>query len=245
MLDVLKPLKIDRLKDGCVEQLEALILSGQIGVKQKLPPERDLARKLGVSRPVVHDALVDLAAKGLISLIPRVGAVVNDFRTHGSLALLTSLLNYRGGKLSPQLLDSLLAMRLLFETETARLAAIHRTDEQINELWEIHIKINNADPMDEARLTRLDFEYHHQIAMASANLTYPMFLNSFKTVYIHLSGIFFQDHQVVPLVINFHEDLIRAIENKNEPLAADIMRRMLTHGEEHLRAALVQEGGRS
>jgi DNA-binding FadR family transcriptional regulator len=90
-----------------------------------------LALQLGVSRPVVHEGLVDLAAKGLVLMKPRVGTVVNDYRKEGSLSLLTSLVNYHQGRLDAGLLDSLLAMRMLFEVETVRLTALNRSAEHL------------------------------------------------------------------------------------------------------------------
>ena len=126
MQELLKPIKNESLKDIFVARFEELILSGKLSVGQKLPSERELALQLAVSRPVVHEGLVDLAAKGLVSMKPRVGTVVNDYRKEGSLPLLNSLVNYQRGRLDAELLNNLLAMRMLFEVETARLAALNR-----------------------------------------------------------------------------------------------------------------------
>jgi len=129
MQELLKPIRTESLKDVFINRFEKLILSGTFPVGQKLPSERELALQLGVSRPVVHEGLLDLAAKGLVTLIPRVGTIVNDYRKEGSLSLLTSLVNYHQGDLEPELLTSLLEMRFLFEVETARLTALNRTKE--------------------------------------------------------------------------------------------------------------------
>ena len=98
MQDLLTPIEAPSLKDVFIERFESLILSGQLQIGQKLPSERELVLRLGVSRPVVHKGLVDLEAKGLVTLIPRVGAVVNDYRREGSLALLNSLVTYQKGR---------------------------------------------------------------------------------------------------------------------------------------------------
>ena len=235
MLTLLQPIKNEGLKELCASRLEALILSGQMLGGHKLPPERELARQLGVSRPIVHEALVDLAGKGLVTLVPRVGAVINDFRKQGSIALLTSLLKYHQGDLAPKLLEGLLAMRFLFELETARLAAIHRSDGHNQELREVIAAEERAEPTDIERLTALDFDFHHLVAMASGNQTYPLLINSFKPVYTNLSGQFFKDPTVVPTVIGFHRDLADAIKKQDEQLAVAVMRCLLAHGEEHLR----------
>jgi DNA-binding FadR family transcriptional regulator len=46
-----------------------------------------------ILEPLKSESLVDLAAKGLVTLKPRVGTVVNDFRREGSLAILNSIIN--------------------------------------------------------------------------------------------------------------------------------------------------------
>ncbi len=239
-LNDLKPVKTESLKEICAHRLEALILSGSLSAGQKLPPERDLALQLGVSRPVVHEALVDMAAKGLVSLIPRVGTVVNDYRKKGSIALLTSLLNYQKGKLAPKLLEGLLAMRLLIEVENARLAALNRTMDQVRELQELVRLEEETDPRDIERLTSLDFDFHHLVAMASDNQSYPLLLNSFKPVYTNLSGQFFRDSQVLPTVIAGQHELADAIADQEDQRAMAAMRQLLIHGEERLRAVIAQ-----
>ncbi len=132
--DILRPIRKESLKDVFVTRFEDLILSGKFSIGEKLPSERELALRLGVSRPVVHDGLMDLVSKGLVSMKPRVGTVVNDYRREGSLSILTSLVNYQNGKLDPRLFESMVEMRMLFEVETARLAASRRTPEHLDAL---------------------------------------------------------------------------------------------------------------
>ena len=147
----IEPLQVTSLKEACVSRLEELILSGELKAGERLPSERDFAARLGVSRPVLHEALVDLSAKGLVSIQPRRGVVVNDFRTSGSCAILSSLLAYHNGNLDPDFTASLLAMRVLVETETARLAAIHATPDQLRELTEIFNQEQNCDRVEIGR----------------------------------------------------------------------------------------------
>ena len=235
MQDLLKPIRTESLKDVFIKRFEELILSGKFPVGQKLPSERELALQLGVSRPIVHEGLVDLAAKGLITLIPRVGTIVNDFRKEGSLSLLTSLVNYHQGYLEPGLLVSLLDMRLLFEVETARLAAANRNQEQLDSIRALLQEEDSINHQDVESISELDFDFHHLIALASGNHIYPLLLNSFKHCYLNLAGQFFSDPIVVPVVFDFHKKMAKAIKDKNEKSAAGIMRRMLDHGAENLK----------
>jgi fatty acid metabolism transcriptional regulator FadR len=235
MQELLKPIRTQSLKDVFIKRFEELILSGKFPVGQKLPSERELALQLGVSRPVVHEGLVDLAAKGLVTMIPRVGTLVNDYRKEGSLSILTSLVNYHQGNLEPGLLVSLLEMRLLFEVETARLAALHRDRDQLESFRTLLLEEDRINQGDVGAICELDFDFHHLIALASGNHIYPLLLNSFRHCYANLAGQFFSNPTVVSVVFDFHKKIVKAITDKNETSAARIMRRMLDHGAEHLK----------
>jgi len=232
---LLSPIRTESLKDAFVKRLEELILSGAFPIGKKLPSERELALQLNVSRPVVHEGLVDLAAKGLVSLIPRVGTVVNDYRREGSLSLLTSLLNYHRGDLKEELFTSLLEMRFLFEVETARRAASHRTGDQLEAFGRLLQEESSVNHQNTDRISELDFGFHHLIAMASGNDIYPLLLNSFKGCYLNLACRFFSDATVVPEVFAFHQEMVTVLKAKNEKKTVEIMKTMLAHGVEHLK----------
>lgn len=232
---MIKPIQSASLKDLFIQDFEKLIFSGYFQIGDKLPPERELAKKMGVSRPVVHEGLVDLASKGLVTMVPRRGTIINDFRKHGSLFVLTSLFEYSDGQVSDQLLSSVLDMRMLFEAENAGLAAANRTKEQMDQFHQILEKEAAMDHGDTQAVTALDFEFHLALAMASNNLVYPLLLNSLKQFYLSLSEIFFAEPLVVPQVFELHIDLVQAIENQHRENAMAIMEKLLAHGESHLR----------
>jgi DNA-binding GntR family transcriptional regulator len=102
MPPTIEPLNHQSLKEACIRRLEALILSGQFKIGERLPAERDLAAALNISRPALHEALLDLANKGLVEIVPRRGVYVSDFRVTGSLALLSSLFTYHEGVKQPE-----------------------------------------------------------------------------------------------------------------------------------------------
>ena len=238
---LVEPIRTDSLKEIFVLRFEELILSGKIKIGEKLPPERELALQLGVSRPVVHEGLVELASRGLVSIKPRFGATVNDYRKEGSIALMASLIQYQKGNLEPELLESLLQIRMMLEPPFARLAARNRTSEQILELHGILEKEAAANVRNPQALTDLDFEFHLLIALASGNRVYPLLLNSFRSVYTNLSGQFFRNTKVTDAVHGYHEKMVNAVESGNETRAASVMKAILNHGEKHLREMIGQE----
>ena len=213
-----------------IRSFEGLILSGQLAMGERLPPERDIAMRLGVSRPVVHEGLLELAARGLISIRPRHGAVVNDYRTQGSVTMLASLVAYQQGELDPSLAAGLVEMRLLFETETTRRAARNRTDEQLVLLKALVRKEKAAPEGDIPGFTGLDFEVHHLIALASGNPVYAMLMKSFEPAYTNLSSRFFAVPGMANGVFTGHEALVRLIEQRDADGAVIVMRSLLEQG---------------
>lgn len=240
---MLKPIRAESLPEVFISRFEELILSGRLSIGEKLPSERELSLQLGVSRPVVHDGLVDLAFKGLVSMKPRVGTVVNDYRREGSLALLTSLINYQQKQIDSDLLQSMLQVRMLFETETARLAAKNRTSENLEEFAELLSEEDRLHPRTQIRVSKIDFRFHHLVALASGNLVYPLFINSFRQVYTNFTRQFFSRPQVITTVFNFHKQLVDAISKQDEDQASKIMAELLTHGENFLKMTLWKKEG--
>jgi DNA-binding FadR family transcriptional regulator len=235
MLETLEPLKSDSLIEIFIRRFEELIISGKISIGQKLPSERDLALQLGISRPVVHAGLVELEAKGLVKIKPRSGAVVSDYRRDGSLPLLESLLRYSTGSFGPEILESMLSMRRLFETEIASLAAVKRSSENLKELQSLIDSESGAVPSDIEGIVKLDFSFHLLIAISSGNYVYPLLLNSFKDLYTNLTREFFRDSGVVKFVLEKHRELVEAVKNKDADLSVKIMTAIIDHGEKHLR----------
>lgn len=232
-----QPIQVPSLKAACIQHLEHLILSGQLKIKEKLPPERQLAAQLQVSRPVVHEALVDLAAKGLVSIIPRHGIIVNDFRTTGSCSLLSSLLAYHEGQLDPAFFDSLLDMRQTLESEIARLAALNRSEEDLSQLRTILHQEEKCRRQDLNTLVDLDFNFHLRLALASGNMMYPLILNSFMPIYTNLTSSFFNsaEPQEILTVHEYHIQLVAAIGQRSPEESLHIMQKMLMHGADVLR----------
>ncbi|MCK4799116.1 MAG: FadR family transcriptional regulator, partial [Spirochaetes bacterium] len=195
-------------------------------------------KKMNVSRPVVHEGLIKLEAKGLVTMKPRVGSIVNDYRKKGSLSILNTLFNYGKGDLEPEIITSLLQVRVNMEVENAGLAAININGKELKELNEHIKKESNIDRDHIEDVVNLDFEFHLLIAMATHNMIYPLLINSFRLLYTNLTRRFFTDKTVITDVFNFHKKLVKAIETKNITQSKEIMQEILTHGEIHLKKTI-------
>jgi len=189
-----------------------------------------VAARLGISRPVLHQAIVTLDAKGLVRIEPRRGVFVCDFRRDGSIALLMTLIRHEDGVYQPQILSGLIEARLLIETETARLAAKNRTQADLLELKSLIHERQTLAVDDITALVEYDFNLHQLIAAASGNLMYALLLNSLKQVHTNLAGVFyraFSAGEVAQELIGFHQALLAAVENQQAEDAAAVMAKML------------------
>lgn len=238
MHDLLKPLKTESLVDIFIRKFEELILSEKLSIGDKLLSERELAMQLGVSRSVVHEGLIELEARGLVKMKPRVGTFVSDYRRNGSLTLLNSLVEYSSGIPGPDILESMLKMRILIEMETASLAALNCRAEHIKEFRFIIDEEKSSNRNNIEQISSLDFEFHLLVAIASGNLVYPLMLNSFREVYTNLTREFFKEKSVIEFVFKHHEKFVIAIEKKDEKNAVKIMKEIISHGESHLKKLL-------
>jgi GntR family transcriptional repressor for pyruvate dehydrogenase complex len=156
----------EKLSKSVVQQIELLLLRGILRPGEKLPPERDLAEKLGVSRPSLRDALAELQERGL--LVTRAGAGVFvaellDAAFSDSLVQLFAA--------HDEALFDYIAFRRDLEGMTAERAARYGSDTDLKVIDTIFRKMDTAhlkrDPSEEAQL---DAEFHMSIAEASHNI---------------------------------------------------------------------------
>ena len=237
----LEQVDVPSLKKACIQKLQQAILSGTFSIGERLPSERELAKKLGVSRPVLHEAVVALNEQGLVQIEPRRGVFVRDYRKESSIALIATLLEYEEGDFAPALFTSLMNGRVLIEKETASLAAQHSEYEEVNALRSL-LETGKASAGESAQaLTAYDFDFHLEIALASGNHMYPMILNSLKGVHSNLAGRFYHDvygTATVDQVLEYHRQLVQQISHRNALEASNTMMQLLRHGEENMNRIL-------
>src|SRR3712207_4982723 len=123
------------VSDDVFRRLTEAILSGRYAPGEKLPTQRALAADLGVNVASVREAVKRLEQLRLVEVRQGDAMRVADWRTATGLDVLIHLL-FRAGKLDEGTLDSLMEARALMLSESARLAAQRRSDEQARALKE-------------------------------------------------------------------------------------------------------------
>jgi GntR family transcriptional repressor for pyruvate dehydrogenase complex len=145
------------------EQIHQLIVNGVLQPGDRLPPERDLAAKFGVSRSSIRDALRTLEAMGIAESHHGTGTVVRELSVDSLAVPLASLL-VRKGHLVAELLD----VRWMIEPALASRAAANATKEEIQRLDDILQRQRDKMRRGEETIEE-DSEFHYVIALAAGN----------------------------------------------------------------------------
>ena len=166
------------LTDLFVQQIEHMILSGELAVGEQLPPARELSLKMGVSRPVISAGLVELEKLGFVDVVPRQGVYVCDYRRKGSVETLVAIMRYHGGALRRNEVRSLLEVRDALECLCLRLVLDQVDLSVLEALAPMLDAIRDArDP--EVAASRV-YDFHHELAVLSGNVLMPLLYHSFQ-----------------------------------------------------------------
>ena len=172
------------LKELFIQELETMILSGRLMVGEKLPPERELAESMQVSRAVVNSGITELARKGFLIIKPRVGTFVADYRRDGTMDTLMSIMNYNGGILREAEVRSILELRIALDSLAIQLWLPEAKDEEIHLLRSYVEALKTAKTTSEA--AEFAFRFQHELAFLSGNTLIPLIFTSFKVPVISL-----------------------------------------------------------
>lgn len=180
----------EKLSHAVVRQIEMLVLRGILRPGERLPSERELAEKLGVSRPSLREAIAELQAEGL--LVSRAGAGIFVAEVLGS-AFSPALV--RLFATHDEAVFDYVAFRRDLEGLTAQRAAEQGSDTDLKVVNTIFHKMETAhakrNPEDEAQL---DAQFHLAIVEAGHNV---VMLHMMRSMFELLHGGVFYNRQVM------------------------------------------------
>lgn len=156
-----------RLATVVVEELAARIIAGQLPEGSILPTEAVLCDEFGFSRTVLREGLKLLEERGLVRVEQGRGTTVQA-RELWNLLDPTVLRIALEHDPDMQLLDNLITVRRLLESEMARVAAARLTEEQLD-LLRSNIARMRAAVNDYPEFRALDQAFHAQVMKASGN----------------------------------------------------------------------------
>jgi len=213
-LEILTRTENQEIQNEIIVQLRDLMNNKNLEPGDKLPSERMLSDKFGVSRSSVREAIQKLEFYGILISKPQSGTFVADIGQIAVNGMVNDIL-----RLEEPDFKSLVETRILLELKTVRLAARRRTDADLKQLKSAldayRKKVENGEDA-----VQEDLLFHLAIAKASGNSTMntfmliitPEILTNFEKYHVC-------DKNMAVRGIEEHQDIFDAIEEQNPQLA--------------------------
>lgn len=210
-----------RLYRQIADQIAALIDNGEYKPGSRLPPERDLAKQLGVSRPSVREALIALEVEGYVEVRVGSGVYVIGRRSATAVTLPTDSGPFE-----------LIRARWIIESECAALAAKSATKAQLRSMEEA-LDAMEQDKDEGVMPLENDRRFHLRVAEASGNSALALVV---QTLWDQRTGPLFlrlEHHFDTPglweIAIREHREVLNAIVKKDPSAARTAMRHHMDH----------------
>lgn len=209
----------EKLSQSVVRQIELLILRGILRPGERLPAERDMAERMGVSRPILRDAVAEMETRGLLAIRPNAGVFVAEVLGSAFSPALVALFASH-----EEAVIDYLAFRRDMEGLAAERAARAGSDTDLAVVDAIFRKMEGAhakrDPGDEAEL---DAGFHMAIIEASHNV---VMLHMMRSMYDLLQQGVFYNRQLMfrnritrDMLLDQHRAINDGLQSRN-PAAA-------------------------
>jgi len=217
------PINRQPVAEQVARQLLALVQNGTLKSGEQLPPERELAATMEVSRPSLREALRALSLLGVLRIRQGGGVFVSSLDPESLLAPLHFFIS-----LNVKNVEDLFEARLVIESEITRIAAEKIDKESLAELKEcVNFEAHELD--DEDRFIASDVKFHKILFEVVDNA----FLHSFATS-LHILGKASREITghipgVIQQSLEDHERIVKAIEARDADAAAKAMKRHLTN----------------
>ena len=188
--------------DTAYEKLFLAIEIGEIGPGERLL-EIELAKRFGVSRTPIREAIRKLESEGIIQHLPRVGAVVRQLG-------------------QPEIVE-LYEMRIVLEATAAEMAAQHASSAELETLDALNSDMlgANDDPNTVAQINR---QFHLCIVEAARNQFLKHCYHDLSNTLMLLGETTLDTAQRVQIVCAQHSDIITALQKRDPAQAAQMMR---------------------
>jgi GntR family transcriptional repressor for pyruvate dehydrogenase complex len=219
----LKPLKRTDVTQLVVDRLINLLEQGVLKPGSKLPPEPEMSKLLGISRPSLRQAYKALSILGILRAVPGDGTYISDSTSKILSTPLTFLMLMK--RIS---LDEIFEFRMMLEANLSGLAAARASETELQAMsFHIDHMAANLEESQRDEYLASEYEFHNCIARAAHN-------NLLLEIIGIVGGLLWETRKtLVNMVPNRREDLeehrgiLAAISGRNPEAAADAMRHHL------------------
>lgn len=215
-------------KDQVIQYIRHALQTGELVPNTKLPSERNLSEKFNISRSSVREALKTLENYGIIKTLPQSGSVIIGLDIQALDGLLSDVI-----KLDAADFASLVEMRVILEVNSARLCALRRDVNDINNIrkaLDIYTEICNKPDATTAERSNADFAYHRAIAAGSKNsaLSSMLIFITPDIMTMYRAEHICDNDSVSTATFAAHNLIFQHILNQDVEMAANEMRKHLS-----------------
>lgn len=204
-----------------VREIERQILSEELKPGDRLPTSRELCSKMGVSLTIVNAGVAELANKGFVEVKPRHGVYVTDYRTSGNPAILSSILQFNGGRLNAHDIRSFCETRAALDPMAAELAVERATEKDLEE-WGKQLEQIRLE-QDRKKLCALIPEYIYRLYRMSDNFLLTVLYHCTMEPQQRMYQQFIEKNGTDAVIRNA-EEVFRYVSERNAAAAAACMR---------------------
>ena len=215
-----------RVYQDVARQLRRFIEDGRLRAGDMLPPERELAERLGVSRGSVRDAIRTLELVGLVEPRQGEGTVVADVSADALVVPLSSML-LRKRELVGELLD----VRKMLEPPLAARAAVRATPDELANLERILQRQAEKNRRGLAAVEE-DAEFHYAVALMAGNSVVRRVIDVLMDLLRETRARSLQVPGRPHKSLSGHRRVLAALRQGDGPAAEAAMRRHLEEIEE-------------
>ena len=212
------------------------ILDGDFPAGSNLPAERDLAERLGVTRPTLREALQRLARDGWVEIRHGLPTRVRDYWREGQLAVLVAMVE-RPERMPEDTVPNLLEVRqAMAPVYTAQ--AVARNPRAVCDLLAPYPDL----PDTPADFTAADWQLHHALSVLSGNPVYTLMLNGFRGLYAAMGLRYFALPDARAASRAFYAALFEAASRADMRVAEQVTRAMMAHSLAYWKRAVAAAG---
>lgn len=202
-------------------RLVEAILDDKFGINSNLPPERELAALLGVTRPTLREALQRLSRDGWLEIRQGKPTRVTNYLQEGNLSILSTLAHHPA-QLPTTFVPDLLRIRIDLAPAYTREALLHHPHEVSEYLEHLQTLDDTADVYAEA-----DVNLHCKLTTLSDNGVYPLIYNGFIELSRIVGKIYFLNDKARERSRIFYSDLLKTAQTPDSHQAEVITRQVM------------------
>ena len=214
---LLKAVKKTRIPEEIVQQVHQLIRDGVLAPGDRLPPERELAQQLNVSRASVREAMRLLDISGLVEVRPGAGTFITEDTVEAIIQAFSSMNTSEAASAS-----DVFEMRLLLEPHVVSLAADRATEADIRRMNET-LDSQEDDIAAGGTGVEFDSQFHYAIADATKNSALMAVTQAISDILSQSREPSLQSPERSRLSLQSHRRILASIEGGQSEEAARAM----------------------